>query len=126
MKTLPIKIDGVDYVCKFPNIGQILDIEDMKNIITRGRYAELIASGTKISEYTLDVADSISYFSVLIPELKTNLKIENWRDISAETIGSEILQVYKNDFLPWFKPLMEGVIEGKTNNKSENEGEGLR
>lgn len=105
-----IKFNGNDYIVKFPNVGQIWAIEDNKISFANGKYIEMALSPLKIHIFQLDMIDAISYFSVLAPEMKENLGIKNWRDLDAE-IGKELTSVYKKQFLPWFKPLLDELLK---------------
>lgn len=65
-----VKIDGNEYIVHYPNVGQQLEIENLKHFLTKGRYAEIASSGSKTGTQLLDLIDAISYFTVLIPEIK--------------------------------------------------------
>ena len=58
--------------------------------------------------FALDTADALAYLSVLIPELKKDLKVENWRRIDP-FLAKELVTVYKKEFIPWFKPLIDDL-----------------
>ena len=89
-----ITFRGSDYIVKFPNVGQFIDIENSKMFLTNGKYVDMAISVLKIHAFQLDIIDTISYFSVLIPELKEHLGIKNWRDLDAET-SKELSLAYK-------------------------------
>lgn len=108
VKTKLIDILGESYQVNFPNMGKLQDIESFKIAYTNGKYIDMALSGLKMHEFMLDVTDAVSYFSVLIPDLKKNLEIKNWRDLDPE-IAKKLVIVYKSEFVPWFKPLVDDL-----------------
>lgn len=108
MKKLRLNIKGIEYLISFPNVGQMIDIEQLKLAYTQGKYVEFAMSNLMNHVFVLDFTDSICYLSTLIPELKDDMKITNWTQMSAEDT-KEIMKAYKNQFLPWFKPLLDDL-----------------
>jgi len=106
-KTL-IQIADNDYEIIFPNVGQLQDIEAMKIALTNSRYVDMALSGLKTHNFALDSADAIAYFSVLIPELKDDLKIKSWRELDP-FICKTLIVVYKGKFMDWYKPIVDDL-----------------
>lgn len=105
-----IKFKEVDYIAKFPNVGQLMDIENIKMSLTNGKYVEMAISVLKIHIFQLDMVDAIAYFSILCPEMKENLGIKNWRELDA-SLAKELTSVYKKQFIPWFKPILDELLK---------------
>jgi hypothetical protein len=103
-----IQIKGKDYLVKFPNVGQLMDIESFKMIITKNKYVSLSMSDLKTHLFILDLADSISYLSVLLPDLKEDLGIKNWLDVDPFLV-KDLIKVYRKQFLPWFMPILKDL-----------------
>jgi hypothetical protein len=101
-----VEIKGNGYTVQFPNIGNLQDIEAFKISYTNGKYSDMAMSGLKIQTALLDITDSVASFSVMIPELKKDLGINNWRELSPE-LSKELVKSYKRDFLPWFKEIVD-------------------
>jgi hypothetical protein len=114
-----ITLFGNDYIVKFPNVGQLMDIESMKMALTNNNYSEWAFSGLKIHIFQLDIADAISYLSVLIPELKNDLGLKNWRELDALR-SKKLVEEFKKSFIPWFKPLLDELTLPE-NEQSEQE-----
>ena len=57
------------FVVEFPNVGQILDIESMKQALTNNRYGIMAKSDIKSMYYALDVVDAVSFLTVVAPEV---------------------------------------------------------
>lgn len=118
-----IKIKGKDYTIKFPNVGQFMDIESFKIAYTNGKYVDMALSVLNIHILNLDIADAISYFAILIPDLKKDLKIENWRDIDM-VLAKELSEIYKSQFIPWYKPILDDLYGfDKKENKDDKQTE---
>lgn len=104
-----IKFRGNDYIVKFPNVGQMIDIENNKMSLTNGRYADMAMSVLKIQIFQLDITDMIAYFAILAPQIKEDLALKNWRDMDAKT-AKELVGIFKKEFIPWFKPLNNELL----------------
>ena len=105
-----VKIDGNDYIINFPNVGQMIEIEQLKLAYTNGRYIEFAMSNLVNHIFILDFVDAVSYLSILIPELKKDLGIEEYTKMDSEKT-KEIIRAYKEEFIPWFKPILEDLYD---------------
>lgn len=114
---------GRIYEISFPNIGQMMDIEQSKMSLTNNRYIDFALSPLKNHQFILDYTDAISYLSNLIPTLKKDLGVEKWGEVQP-SLSKSIISVYKSQFLPWFKPLLDDLYEvGKDERKESENGE---
>jgi polyphosphate kinase len=110
VKTKLVNILGESYQVSFPTIGKLQDIEAFKMSYSNGRYVDMALSGLKIHEFMLDVTDAVAYLSVLIPELKANMGVKNWRDLEGDQ-AKKLVKSYKSEFIPWFKPIVEDLCK---------------
>lgn len=79
MKTsVNVKIDSQDYEVNYPTVGEKLQIENVKLLLTNNNYGDLARSGHTTALDLLDLVDSVSYFSILIPEIKKSIKMEDF------------------------------------------------
>jgi hypothetical protein len=101
-RELVVKIKEKTYIIKFPNMGNIIDIETRKMALSGGRYSQLIEASLETSNRALDYIDMSSTFSVVIPELTKDLNVQSLFDLDVEVSG-ELLRVYKDEYFPWFK-----------------------
>jgi len=86
---------------KFPTNGQLIDIETMKVTLSNGLYRQLVSANNVPANIALDLVDSIATFSILIPALKTHLKVDNILDLSPiET--KDMVKAYKTQYFPWY------------------------
>ncbi len=110
MEKQNITVKGKAYLVAFPTVGQLMDIESFKIAYTNGKYVDMSMSTLKIHNFALDTTDAVAYLSVLIPELKVDLGVKNWRDISP-ILAKELIHTFKKQFIPWFKPLIEDLYK---------------
>lgn len=75
-EVVTIDYNNKQYTMVFPNVGQTLDIERFKMNLAGGgnTYNGLMSMNTKTAQYTLNIIDSIAYFSVLSPEFQSDFK----------------------------------------------------
>lgn len=105
-KTILLKFkDMGDFTVKMPNVGQFMEIENLKIALTNGLYGEMVKQNTKLSNMNLDIVDAISNFRVLVPELRELAKIKNFSDIDLFTAKS-LAVVYKKQFAPWLNEII--------------------
>ncbi len=109
-KNLVFKLDGNQYEIKFPNVGQYMDIENMRIGLTNGAYVDLIRTGLKSAHFQVDLVDAISVLYVLVPNLRGDLNVTNYNDLDVFT-AKKIVNVYKRDIKPWFEGLMEELLK---------------
>ena len=64
--------------------------------------------GLRTQMYALDLADAIEYLSVLVPELKHDLKVKNWRELDP-FVAKQVINDFKNNFLKWYKPIVDDL-----------------
>lgn len=114
--SIALEILGVKYVVKYPTVGQLIDIENKKMLLTSNQYGEYVAAPvkTKSLAYLIEVVDAISHFSVLIPDLSTTLS-KSYFDIDPLT-AKEIVKAYKQNFRPWYDEFMKAIHEESLKN----------
>ena len=108
VKRTIVEICGNEYDVQFPNVGQLQDIESFKIAFTGGRYVDMALGGLRTQMYALDLADAIAYLSVLVPELKHDLKVKNWRELYP-FVAKQVINDFKNNFLKWYKPIVDDL-----------------
>jgi len=125
-----IVFDEKSYIVKYPTVGQLLEIESLKQSMSGGRYGIMAISGVKSMEFALDLIDSIAYFSILIPELRKQLEIKSFLDLDAIT-AKKLTITYRKQFNPWYKQLEEemsklddDIITDSNNGKDSTTTEG--
>lgn len=117
-----IKIEGKDYQVKFPNVGQFIAIESMKLSFTKGKYVQMSLGDFNNNVFTLDMADAVSYLSILIPDLKKEFAPEGWWEMDLHS-AHMLVSVYKKQFVPWFLPLMKDLYKYDEDDEVEDDAE---
>lgn len=122
MENILLNIEDSSYKINFPNVGEMMEIEKMKSALTDGKYLEYNFSVLKNHQYLLDVVDTISYLSVLIPELKKDLEVKDWKKLSPIK-AKRLVKVYKSDFIPWYKKIFDDLNNFDEEIKSKGDEE---
>lgn len=110
LRSKDVTINGEVYTIPFPNVGQSMRIEMLKMSFSSGKYPQMIDSEVKSIIFNLELIDSISFFSVLIPDFHKKMKVENIAEMDLAS-AKEFIRAYKKEFYPWFNPIMEGIME---------------
>lgn len=109
---------------KFPNVGQLIDIESLKNALTGGKYGSFAASGVKSMYFILDIVDTIAFLTVMCPKLKNFITEEedgiDYTQMKPETVKT-LVTVYKEQILPWYSNIMGQLYSSATNDTTEQE-----
>ena len=113
-----ITIGKKSFVVEFPNVGQILDIESMKQALTNNRYGIMAKSDIKSMYYALDVVDAVSFFTVVAPEVGKYFNVGNYLSLSPEKV-QEFVDVYQKDIYPWYAKTLEELKNPVKNEESE-------
>lgn len=91
-----------EYVVKFPNAGQFIDVEVKKALLSQNQYNRLNNMRTQGANTALSLIEATAYFSILIPELEKDLNgFKNLFDLSMLEI-KPLLKEYHGVFLPWY------------------------
>lgn len=119
-----VSYNGKDFNVKFPNVGQMIDIESLKNAMTGGRYGSFAASGIKSMYFVLDMVDTISFFSVMCPQIKKMIPQENldtdYTKMNPENV-KELITLYKKSVLPWYSKLLKDLYSISNENTESAE-----
>lgn len=116
---------GEKITINFPNVGQMIDMESLKQSLTNNKYGAMSASGIKSMFYALDMVDALSFFEVTCPKIKKILKVRSFTEMSPEDM-KPVVEVYKEHVAPWYNNLLqdlyrieENVGEAKGSDSSE-------
>lgn len=124
-REVAINYKGKKFIIKFPNVGQMIDIESMKNALTGGKYGSFAASGIKSMYFVLDIVDTIAFLTVMCPKLRNFVTEEedevDYTQMKPETV-KELIDIYKKDILPWYSKILEQLYSSSNESiESENE-----
>lgn len=117
-RSITIKIEGNPFVINFPNAGQLLDIESNKMLFSNSQYGALVRSNLVSTNMALDIIEMIATFTVLIPNLRDSLRINNL--FSLDIINTQkLVKIYKKEFLPWYLDWLDALKETEENSSEE-------
>ncbi len=122
--SIVLKIDGINTSqINYPNVGQLMEIENRKMSLTDGKYVEYVASPmkTRSMRFLIDLVDTLSHFSVLVPDLTKKLSVDTYLDIDPITAKS-LVEVYQEQFIPWYSELLKvmyNIVEEDQQDRAE-------
>lgn len=125
-REIVINYNGKKFTVKFPNVGQIMDIESLKVALTGGKYGTFAASGIKSMYFVLDMVDAISFFSVMCPRLK-NFITEEDTDVDYTQMNPQsikpLIDIYKKEVMPWYNKIMSELYASTNEVIKESESQ---
>ena len=116
-----ITIGEKSFIVNFPNVGQMIDIESMKQSLTGNCYGSMASSGIASMYLALDIVDTIAFLTICVPDIAKYYNITDYSSLSSDKINTYVT-VYKEQILPWYnKILMElrGITDDSEETKSE-------
>ena len=79
------------FIANFPNIGQIIDLESLKQAITSNRYGQMAASGIASMYYALDLVDAIAFYQIVVPDQHMYRQVGN--SIAVNVLKEVVSQI---------------------------------
>ncbi len=125
-KVKKFTIGKKQFTATFPNVGQIIDIDAMKQALSSNRYGSMVASGLSSAYYALDLIDAISFYQVVMPEVGRYFNITNYSELSLEE-SQDLVAAFKEQIQPWYVETMNeirGLAKKSMEDAKEVEGEG--
>ena len=101
MTELTFDLKGNSYTIKVPEIGNMIDIERLRMVLSGGYYFEMLKNSTFTSQESLMVIDIQATFSILCPQLMEDLKCSDIKKLDAKDYR-ELRKVYVEKFIPWW------------------------
>lgn len=101
-----IKIRGIEYEIKFPNVGQYYNIETAKQSLGKGYYNVLLGNATKVAQDALDMIDIEATLTVLCPKLLTDMKVAKFSELGIVDY-KEIKKIYVEEVHPFLKEVSD-------------------
>ncbi len=123
-REIVITHNGKKFIVKFPNVGQMMDIESLKVGLTGGKYGTFAASGIKSMYFVLDMVDAISFFSVMCPRLKNFITEEDveidYTQMNPQSL-KPLVDIYKTEVAPWYNRIMSELYASTNEAIKESE-----
>lgn len=114
-----------EFTAKFPNVGQIIDIDSMKQALSSNRYGSMVASGLASAYYALDLIDAITFYQVVVPEVGKYFNIMNYTELDLAE-SQELIKAFKEQIQPWYVETMNeirGIAKQSVDDAKSVEGE---
>lgn len=125
-REIAITYNDKKFIIKFPNVGQLMDIEALKMALTGGKYGTFAASGIKSMYFVLDMVDAIAFFSVMCPRLKNFITEENtdvdYTQMNPQSI-KPLVDIYKKEVMPWYNKMMSELYASTNEAIAESESQ---
>jgi tRNA-dihydrouridine synthase len=99
-RTISFTIKDNTYELRIPNNGQLIDIESMKQMLSKGMYRAMNNTGTVNTAAALDIIDMTAMFTVLCPKLVKDLNVTSLLDLDILD-SQELIQVYREQVAEW-------------------------
>lgn len=119
--TKKFKIGQKEFIAKFPNVGQMLDMESLKQALTNNRYGAMAASKIISMYKALDTVDAIAFLQVCVPEVAKYFSIESYIALSQDKIKVYV-DAYNEQIKPWFEQLMKELENPMSDGDGKPEG----
>lgn len=124
-KIKAFKIGQKQFTAKFPNVGQIIDLDALKQALSGNRYGSMAASGLSSAYYALDLIDAIAFYQIVCPEVGRYYDISNYAELDLEEM-KDLMKAWKDEIQPWFVETMNeirGISKQSIEDANKSEGE---
>jgi len=121
-REIKFNIGEKNFTSKFPNVGQMIDMESLKQALTSNRYGTMSASGVKSMYMALDLVDAIAFFQVCVPSVGKYFDIKNYANLQLDEVKN-IVQAYLLQIKPWFDDLVKQLYSASGNDENDIESE---
>lgn len=101
-REIVVEVVKNNYTIKFPNTGELLDIDLLKIQITNGRYDTLKFSLNPSFQHTALKVDTVAFFNTMVPKLKKDLTVKSLFDLEEDQL-MVLVKVYEDEVLPWLE-----------------------
>lgn len=121
-----VEFRGTKLNVKFPNVGEMIDIENLKTAYSGGRYGVMLASSVKSMIYAVDVIDAMSFIEIKLKAVRNMLNIAEGQSLMSvdSALASELTAWYKHQIAPWYNSLMSKLYEAGSAQPSLNDDGG--
>ena len=116
-----------EYTITYPKVGNIIDIENRKMLLSNNRYSHLVQSELVGAALAADMIEIICVMGILIPDLLKDLRVDSIIDLGPIEMKN-LIKVYRNDIAPWYYKWIEEFkdLEEPHKPQSENKDEEIK
>lgn len=121
-REIKFNIGERNFTAKFPNVGQMIDMESLKQALTSNRYGVMSASGVKSMYMVLDLVDAIAFFQVCVPSVGKYFDVKNYANLQLDEVR-DIVETYLVQIKPWYDDLVKQLYSASGNGGNDIEQE---
>lgn len=118
-RSIKFTIGKKSFIAEFPNVGQIIDIESLKQALTSNRYGQMAVSGIQSQYFALDIVDAIAFYQVCVPSVAQHYDISNYTKIGLDK-ATALIEAYQKQIRPWYDKVMSELRSVSMENGSES------
>lgn len=119
-RQIEVEIAKNNYSIKFPNSGELMDIDLLKVQITNGRYDSFKFSLNPSFQNTALKVDAVAFFNTMVPKLKKDMTVKSFFDLEEEQL-QVLVKVYEDEILPWLEEWMTVLSAPASADQGSNE-----
>ncbi len=113
-----IKIGDKDYPIEYPRVGQIIEIENLKLMLSGNMYGALVKSEHSTGVDLLNLIDGIAYFTVLNKDFAKDFEADDFSNMDVVR-QKQIKKAFSKVFWPWFTKI--NIELNKDDDEDESE-----
>ena len=107
-RELTVTIQERQYIVKYPNVGQLIDISVRENGLTRGGTRDLMFSGLPEHQEAYLTIKVIAFMDIMLPNVVKDLKVDSLLEL--DPIDFKIINdVYYNEIYKWLNEWKEAL-----------------
>jgi hypothetical protein len=122
---ISLPIGDKTYNVNFPNVGQMLEIENNKIVLSGNMYGSLVRSNHKTGTELLNLVDGVAYFSVLCKNFSKDFEIEKFTEMNVLN-QKKISFAFVTIFWPWYVKIQSEIdkqMESEDDEKTTSQDE---
>lgn len=108
-KILHLSLGDNSYDVNFPTNGQLFDIEALKVTLSKDTHRSMLFNQTRSAELAYITIAAIATFTILIPDLKEDIRGAKGLVELSPIETKELVKVYKDVFFPWYEQWMNFI-----------------
>ena len=108
--TINLEVNDKSYLLKYPTVGQVLMIENLKIVLSGGIYAELANNSTVSTINLLNLIDAVAYFTVLSEEMTNDFNLKQFDKIDIRS-QVQLRTAFTEQFWPWYNDIETKLLD---------------
>lgn len=118
-RTKKFQIGEKTFTVDFPTIGQMIDMESLKQAYTNGRYGAMAQSPVVSMYRALDLVDAIAFYTICVPSVGKYYDISDYSALAMDKM-MELVNIYKKELRPWYDGILNEMTKMSNGNEDGN------